>query len=78
MKSKKINFSVTIIACIVTALLTCFLTLFIINQKLNKYSRLQQLDNYIQNNYYLDLDEKTEQALIDTMLKGYVAGLGDK
>ena len=78
MKSKKINLSFTIIACVFTALLTCFFTLWIIKQKLNKYSRLQELDNYIQNNYYLDLDEETEQDLIDTMLKGYVAGLGDR
>ena len=78
MKSKKINFSVTVIACIVTALLTCFLTLWIMNQKLNKYARLREVDNYIKNNYYLDLDQDTEQALMDTMLKGYVAGLGDK
>ena len=78
MKSKKINFSVTVIACIVTALLTFFLTLWIMNQKLNKYARLREVDNYIKNNYYLDLDQDTEQALMDTMLKGYVAGLGDK
>lgn len=82
MKSQKINIrtglSITVLACVLTALVTCFLTLWLMNQKLGKYSRLRELDNYVKNNYYLDLDEETEQAVMDTMLKGYVSGLGDR
>ena len=69
---------ITVLACILTALVVCFLTLFFVQKKWNKYTRLQDLDAYIQKNYYLDLDQETEDALIDTMLKGYVAGLGDR
>lgn len=69
---------ITVLACILTALVACFLTLFLVQKRWGKYTRLQDLDAYIQKNYYLDLDQETEDALIDTMLKGYVSGLGDR
>lgn len=41
-----------------------------------KFQRLAALDDYIQANYYqTDIDENT---LMDSMLKGYVTGLGDR
>ncbi|MBR1530304.1 MAG: S41 family peptidase [Oscillospiraceae bacterium] len=40
-----------------------------------KFVRLSDLDDCIQNNYYTDFEE---EALMDSMLKGYVAGLGDR
>ncbi len=41
-----------------------------------KFQRLAALDDYIQANYYqTDIDEN---ALMDSMLKGYVTGLGDR
>ena len=40
-----------------------------------KFERLADLDSYVQENFYTEYDEET---LIDSMLKGYVSGLGDR
>lgn len=40
-----------------------------------KYQRLSELDSFVQNNYYTEYDN---DELINTMLKGYIAGLGDR
>jgi len=40
-----------------------------------KFQRLAELDQYIQQNFYTDYDN---DSLMDSMLKGYVSGLGDR
>jgi len=66
---------VTALCCAVTFSGTVLGMQFWYHKTEQKFERLAELDGYIQNNYYTDFDEN---ALMDTMLKGYVAGLGDR
>lgn len=70
--------AVTVTACLITALAVCLLTLLFVRKHFTRYARLEELDRYIQNNYYQDLSETDQAHMTDNMLKGYVAGLGDK
>ncbi|MDE6088835.1 MAG: S41 family peptidase, partial [Oscillospiraceae bacterium] len=72
------SIGVTVTACLITALAVCLLTLLFVRKNFSKYTRLEELDAYIQKNYYLDLNDEDQEKMIDNMLKGYVAGLGDK
>lgn len=74
--------SLVAISIAVTFILTSFFSLqsfnkkvVDVNEKAKKYSSLQSLDTYIRENYYGDIDET---KLSDGILKGYVAGIGDK
>ncbi|MDE6731064.1 MAG: S41 family peptidase [Oscillospiraceae bacterium] len=69
---------ITVTACLITALTACLLTLLFVRKNFSKYTRLEELDAYIQKNYYLDLNDEDQEKMMDYMLKGYVAGLGDK
>ncbi|MDE7121700.1 MAG: S41 family peptidase [Oscillospiraceae bacterium] len=69
---------ITVTACLITALAACLLTLLFVRKNFSKYTRLEELDAYIQKNYYLDLNDEDQEKMMDYMLKGYVAGLGDK
>ncbi len=84
--NKKVSLGVTIsiaaIVCALTFIVTSFLTLRRFNtkvqavkEKAEKYDRLEALDTYVRGHFYeKDLDE---EALVDGILKGYVAGLND-
>ena len=84
--NKKVSLGVTIsvaaIVCALTFIVTSFLTLQRFNtkvqavkEKAEKYERLEALDTYVREHFYQkDLDE---EALLDGILKGYVAGLDD-
>ena len=74
--------SIVAIACTLTFILTSFFSLQSFNSKVQdvkekaaKYDRLEALDEYVRAKYYTkDIDE---EQLMDGILKGYVAGLGD-
>ncbi|MCR4646541.1 MAG: S41 family peptidase [Oscillospiraceae bacterium] len=74
--------SIVAIACALTFILTSFFSLQSFNAKVQdvkekaaKYDRLEALDTYVRARFYQkDIDE---EQLMDGMLKGYVAGLGD-
>ncbi len=84
--NKKVSLGVCIsavaIMCALTFIVTSFLSLQRFNSKVQavkekaeKYERLEALDTYVRENFYkTDLDE---DALLDGILKGYVAGLDD-
>jgi len=74
--------SLVAIASAITFILTSFFTLqsfnkkvVDVNEKSKKYSALNTLDAYVRDNYYGDIDE---EVLNDGILKGYVAGIGDR
>ena len=74
--------SIVAIACALTFILTSFFSLQSFNAKVQdvkekaaKYDRLEALDTYVRGSFYRkDIDE---DQLMDGVLKGYVAGLGD-
>ena len=77
-----VTISIAAIVCAVTFVLTSFFSLQSFNEKVQavkekaeKYERLEALDTYVREIYYTD--EIDEDALMNGMLKGYVAGLGD-
>jgi carboxyl-terminal processing protease len=83
--NKKISIGLTIsiaaLVAAVTFIITSFFTLEHFNDKVQavkekaqKYERLEVIDTYIRDHYYTELDE---DALMNGMLKGYVAGLND-
>lgn len=83
--NKKISLSMTVSLMALTAAVTFILTLSFsrnqFNRKLReverlsgKYERLEELDALVQREYYTDLPE---EDIMDGMLAGYVAGLGD-
>lgn len=84
--NKKVSLGVTIsiaaIVCALTFIVTSFLSLQNFNakvqavkEKAEKYDRLEAVDTYVREHFYqADLDE---DAIMDGILKGYVAGLGD-
>ncbi len=76
---KKINLltsaGITALLCAVTFTGTVFFMQHQFRKTESKFQRLQDLDNYIQKNFYTYPDET---ALMDSMLKGYVEGLNDR
>ncbi len=73
--------SIAALAAAITFIMTSFFSLQNFNDKVQavkekaeKYERLEALDTYVREHYYTDLDE---EALMDGILKGYVAGLDD-
>lgn len=84
--NKKVSLGVTIsiaaLVCALTFIVTSFVSLQSFNtkvqavkEKAEKYERLEALDTYVRENYYeAQLDE---EGIMDGILKGYVAGLGD-
>ncbi len=83
--NKKISLGLAISIAALVAAITFIMTSFFslqrfnsqvqaVKEKAQKYERLEALDTYVRDNYYTDLDE---EALMNGMLKGYVAGLDD-
>ena len=77
-----LTISIAAIVCALTFIVTSFVSLQRFNtkvqavkEKAEKYDRLEALDTYVREHYYQD--ELDETALMDGILKGYVAGLGD-
>lgn len=77
-----VTISIAAIVCALTFVLTSYFTLQGFNDKVQavkekaeKYERLEALDTYVRENYYLE--ELDEEALMDGILKGYVDGLDD-
>lgn len=77
-----VTISIAAIVCALTFVVTSFLTLQGFNEKVQavkekaeKYERLEALDTYVRENYYSE--ELDEEALMNGILKGYVAGLDD-
>ncbi|MBR0485013.1 MAG: S41 family peptidase [Oscillospiraceae bacterium] len=77
MKQKHLlcSVSVTILLCALTFTGTVLFMQYRYRKTEEKFQRLAELDQYIQQNFYTDYDKET---LMDSMLKGYVAGLGDR
>lgn len=84
--NKKISlglaFSLITVSIAVTFILTSFFSLqsfnakvVDVNEKAKKYDALQSLDIFVRDTYYGEINES---ELNDSILKGYVAGLGDK
>lgn len=74
--------SITAIACAVTFIITSFFSLQNFNEKVagvkeksEKYRKLEEIDTYVRENYFNDIDE---EELSYGILKGYINGLGDK
>ena len=67
--------AVTALCCALTFTGTVLGMQFQYHKTEQKFERLAQLDEYIESNYYTEFDE---DDLMDTMLKGYVSGLGDR
>ncbi|NLP25896.1 MAG: PDZ domain-containing protein [Clostridiales bacterium] len=83
--NKKISLGVTMSLLAITAAITFILTsrfsLQTYNEKVkdvvamkDRYERLDELDTWVRQNFYLDIDET---QLMDSILKGYVEGLDD-
>lgn len=83
--NKKISLGVTMSLLAITAAITFILTsrfsLQTYNEKVkdvvamkNRYERLDELDRWVRQNFYSDIDEV---KLMDSILKGYVEGLED-
>lgn len=83
--NKKVSLGLTISIAALTAAITFIVTSFFslqnfnqkvqaVKEKAAKYERLETLDTFVRENYYTDLDE---EALMNGLLKGYVAGLED-
>lgn len=77
-----VTISIAAIVCALTFVVTSFLTLQGFNEKVQavkekaeKYERLEALDTYVREHYYSE--ELDEEALMNGILKGYVAGLDD-
>ena len=77
-----LTISIAALVCAVTFILTSFFSLQGFNsqvqdvkEKAEKYDRLEALDTYVHEHYYTAIDE---DAAMDGLLKGYVAGLGDR
>ena len=77
MKQIRLSTSVGITAllCALTFTGTIFFMQYRDRKLQEKYQRLSELDSFVQNNYYTEYDN---DELINTMLKGYIAGLGDR
>lgn len=84
--NKKISMGLAIslaaITCAITFIVTSFFSLQNFNDKVadvkekaEKYQQLEEVDNYIRENYFNEIDE---EELSCGILKGYVSGLGDK
>ena len=84
--NKKISLSLTISLMALTAAVTFILTLSFSQRQFNrrlsaidrlseKYARLDELDAVVQRSFYKDVPQ---EDLINGMLNGYIAGLGDK
>lgn len=84
--NKKISLGLALsliaIASAVTFILTSFFSLqsfnekvVDVNEKSKKYSSLQQLDSYVRENYYGEIEE---DELDNGIRKGYISGIGDK
>ncbi len=76
-----LTISIAALVAAVTFILTSFFSLQSFNQKVQavkekaeKYERLETIDSYVRANYYTELDE---EALMNGLLKGYMAGLND-
>lgn len=74
--------SAAAISSAVTFILTSFFTLQTFNKKVENvnnlsetYTSLKELDSYVRNNYYSEIDDDN---IKDAILKGYVSGLNDK
>lgn len=74
--------SISAIVCAVTFIVTSFFSLQSFNRKVadvreksKKYQQLEDIDNYVRENYLHDIDE---EELSSGILKGYINGLGDK
>ena len=77
-----VTISVAAIVCALTFIVTSFISLQRFNtkvqavkEKAEKYERLEALDSYVRGHFYQK--ELDEGALMDGILKGYVAGLDD-
>ena len=67
--------SMAVLLCSVTFTGTVFFMQYRYKKTEEKFHRLAELDYIVQQNYYTDYEE---DDLIDSMLKGYISGLGDK
>lgn len=74
--------SLVAIACAVTFIITSFFSLQSFNQKVvdvkekaEKYEQLENIDSFVRENYFGDIDE---ELLSYGILKGYINGLDDK
>lgn len=83
--NKKISLGVTISLIAITAAITFILTSSFslqtfnekvkdVKEKADKYQRLDELDTFVRDNYYSDIDET---KLMDSIMKGYISGLND-
>ncbi|MDE5582970.1 MAG: PDZ domain-containing protein [Ruminococcus sp.] len=77
---KKINLVFAVLLIVAFSTLTCVITTILVVKSLTgdlnaKYTNLHSLDEYVRQNFYGEIDEK---SLSDGILKGYVEGLGDK
>ncbi len=84
--NQKVSIGVTIsiaaLVCALTFIITSFVSLENFNDKVQavkekaeKYDRLEAMDTYVREHYYLD--ELDEDHIMDGILKGYVNGLDD-
>lgn len=84
--NKKISLGLALSLIAVSVAITFILTSFFslrsfndkiidVNEKAEKYTALQSLDNYVRENYYGEINE---EELTDGILKGYVAGINDR
>ncbi len=67
-----------LIICLITALAAAIFfaaAYFNISDKVEQFSKLYMIDEMVKEDYVGDIDEKT---LNDMILKGYIAGIGDK
>jgi carboxyl-terminal processing protease len=73
--------SLIAVACAVTFVLTMRLSMDLYNQRIAGvdqreaiYAKLQNIDSYVRNTFYGTIDE---ERLVDGIMSGYIAGLGD-
>lgn len=83
--NKKISLGVTISLIAITAAITFILTSSFslqtfnekvkdVKEKADKYERLDELDTFVRDNFYSEIDET---GLMNSIMKGYIAGLDD-
>ncbi|MCL2055195.1 MAG: S41 family peptidase [Oscillospiraceae bacterium] len=83
--NKKISLGVAVAFMALTAAATFIITfnfslntfnakLKSVHEKEEAYSRLAEIDNYVRNNY---ISQINEEALTNSTIRGYIAGLGD-